>query len=110
MFKIKPDPTFSAKVSLTVAGSDAPAILEVEFKHKGRVGLKAWLETIGDRSEVEVLGEVIVGWFGPVDEKGDPVPYSAAALDQLLDAFPPASGEIFESYRKALGESRAKNS
>ena len=92
MFKLNPNPTFTAKVALTVAGSAASAVLDVEFKHKGRVALKAWLETIADRREADILSDVIVGWSGPVDDKGEPVAYSAAALDQLLDNYPPASG------------------
>lgn len=109
MFKINPAPTFRAKVQLTVAGSEAPATIDVEFRHKSRTALLAWLAGMGQRANAEVLGEIIVSWNGPMDDAGAAVPYSAAALDQLLDNYPQSAHELFEAYRKALGESRAKN-
>jgi hypothetical protein len=116
MFKINPAPTFTAKVSLSVPGAATPAIIDIDFKHKGRVAFAAWWESIGTasdtatpRTDADILAEVIAGWSGPLDDKGEPVPYSPEALTQLLDHYPAATLEINEAYRRELWGSRLKN-
>jgi len=117
MFKINPNPTFTAKVSLSVPGDAAPVVIDIEFKHKGRAAYAAWWESVptaktGDgarRTDADILDEVMVGWTGPLDDKGEPVPYSRDALSQLLDNYPASTMEIYEAYRRALWESREKN-
>lgn len=110
MFKINPNPTFTADVLLTVHGSAEPAKLCVTFKHKGRKALADWIglpKKMADAGtpvkDADYLGEVIEDWDG-VD-----APYSIESLDALLDAYQPAGMELYEAYIRALTESRAKN-
>lgn len=134
MFKINPNPTFTEKVALSVPGEADPAVIDIEFRHKGRTAFAAWWSGIPSlslpvpplkegeaapadpptpppvRSDADILDEVMVSWNGPLDDKGAPVPYSREALIQLLDHYHAATMEIFTAYRRGLMESRAKNS
>ena len=109
MFKLTPSPTFEAVVDVTVPGADAKAPIVFTFRHKGRAALKAWAEAVEGRADVDVLADVVAGWRGVCDDRGDEVPYSREALAQLLDAYPAASGEVFRGYMQAHFEARRKN-
>jgi hypothetical protein len=107
-FRIVPNPTFRARVALSVPGA-APGVIEVEFRHKGRTEFAAWWETIDGRNDADILGSVIAGWSDVVDGAGMPVPYDIDALALLLDRFPAAAVELRDAYLKALFEAREKN-
>lgn len=109
MFKIIPNPVFSASVPLTVPGQDASGVIEIEFRHKGRKELAAWIDAVKGKQDAELLAEVINGWSGVQDKDGAEAAYTPALLAQLLDTYPPAGGELFSAYLKALTESRVKN-
>lgn len=109
MFKINPDATFKTKVNLTVPGKADPAVLDIEFRHKGREAFAAWWASVEGKTDAENLSGVIVSWSGPLDDSGNPVEYSESALAQMIDHYPASAGELFLAYRKALWESRAKN-
>lgn len=109
MFKLNPSPTFDAAVELTVPGATEKASVVFTFRHKGRAALKAWSESAQGRSDVEVLSDVVVGWRGVCDDKGDEVPYSRDALAQLLDAYPASGAEVFRGYLQAHFEAARKN-
>lgn len=108
MFKLHPNPTFTAKVQITVA-EGPPAVIDVTFKHKGRTALAAFMLEARGRPHAEVLAEIIADWSGPLDDKGEPVPYGEAALAQLVDNYGAAGDEMLGAYGKALLESRVKN-
>jgi hypothetical protein len=109
MFKINPSPTFTADVKVSVPGQDAPALLTLTFRHKGRKALNAWVDGAQQGDDVQLLDQVIESWRGVVDEQGAPVPYGAAALASLLDDYPASGGEIFSAYVKELTGARGKN-
>lgn len=46
MFKIVPDPTFSAHAALTVPGEDKPVQLVIVWRHSDRHGLQQWLDDL----------------------------------------------------------------
>ena len=102
MFKLQPNPTFKAKVDITLPGAQAAAI-EIEFKHLSRSGIKAYFEGLDGKTDAEALGAIIVGWSG-IDAA-----YSAENLAALLDNYPTASVELFDAYRRELMEARRKN-
>lgn len=112
MFRLDPNPTFSAPVLLTRPGSEPPVKVSITFKHKTWRELNAWLARAADYpSDVEFVGEVIEAW-GPEFVEGPedtPVPYSSEALAKLLDRFPRAGTDIVRDYRKGLGDARAGN-
>jgi hypothetical protein len=107
--RIVPNPSFRAKVSLSVPGADAPAVIEVEFRHKGRTEFAAWWESSGGRRDEEILGDVIAGWSDVVDEHGNAVAYTREALALLLDRFPASAIELRDAYARELFEAREKN-
>lgn len=103
MFKLTPNPTFTAKVPLSVPGQDKPANVDIEFKHLSRPKIKTYFEGLEGKTDTDALGEIIIGWKG-IDED-----YSPEALQELLDNYPAAAGELFEAFRKELMEARRKN-
>lgn len=108
-FRINPSPTFRAKVPLTVPGAEKRAVVEFEFRHKGRAQYAAWIESARGRNDAEALAEVIAGWSGVVDEQGADLPYSEEMLGVLIDRYPASALEILKGYHDALWEAREKN-
>ena len=108
-FRINPSPTFRVKVPLTVPGADSVGVVEIEFRHKGRVAYSAWWESIGSRGDAEVLDEIIAGWSDVIDEKGEQVAYHIDALRLLLDRYPASGLELLATYKRALWEAKEKN-
>lgn len=107
MFVLQPKPTFKLEVTIPRL-DDEGAVIEFEFNHKDRKGLKAFFDSLGEgdtaRKDVDAIGELIKGWSG-VDAK-----YSLDALGTLFDNFPGAPVAILETYTKALAEGKRKNS
>ena len=56
----------------------------------------------------EAAREIIDGWDGVVDDAGKPVPYSEAALVQLLE-IPTVAGQIVTAWFESLKEGKRKN-
>jgi hypothetical protein len=125
MIQFNPNPTFVAAISVSlpgqvagaVAGAPAPtAEITFTFRHQGRKALDAWIAAPAEAvkaakplSDTEFLVQVIADWAGVLGEDGAQVPYTPAALGQLLDAYPPAAREIYSGYIDALTESHTKN-
>lgn len=110
MFKIVANPTFSCPVKLSVPGEDAPGAVRITFRHKGARDLHRWLASALEReTDVDFLDEVIEGWQGVFGADDAPVPYTKAALAQLLDAYPAAGKEITQAYNRQLADARAGN-
>lgn len=103
MFKLQPNPTFTARAEISVAGEAKPAQIEAEFKHLGREALRAYFEALDGKSDLDALAEILVGWKG-VDE-----PYSVAALEVLLDNYPSAALGFFDAFRREALGAKAKN-
>ena len=103
MFKLQPNPTFKAKVGISIAGAARPAEIEVEFKYLSKDAIKEYFDRLQGKTDAEALGEIIVGWSG-VDEA-----YSATALELLVDNYPAAASDLFETFRKELLEAKRKN-
>lgn len=104
MFKLQPNPTFKAKVAISVAGQVAPAQIEVEFKYLSRPQVRDYFESLGGgKTDAEALSEIIVGWSGP-DQA-----FSREALEMLLDNYPASGSDLFETFRRELLESKRKN-
>lgn len=71
--------------------------------------LADWLAASANESTVVALGKVLTGWAGPVGAKDAPLPYSRAALAQLLDTVDDAVKAIVPAYMAACAESARKN-
>lgn len=110
MFKIIPNPTFTATVALSAPGSDRAGEITFTFRHKTARELAAWNGRAATADgDAAFLDEVIEAWAGVVGEGDAPVPYSRGALAQLLDNFPAAGSEIYLAYSRQLRDARAKN-
>ena len=106
MFKLKPNPTFIVEVDIPRAdGEDGK--LKVKYKHKGKDGLQAFLESLGKdgdtRKDVDVLLDIMDGW----DEVD--APFGEKSLTAMLNDFPAASKAIFDAYLPALMDGVRKN-
>lgn len=108
MFKRNPAPQFTVLVPLSVPGQEAPVDLKVTFRHKNRDAIQAWM--LNGAPDAVKMHEVMVGWDGMQDADGQPVPYSIAELQGLLQDFPAAAGELYRAYLRELTASKAKNS
>ena len=84
-------------------GVDKPASVDIEFKHLPRQDIRAYFDALENQTDGEALQQIIVGW------KGVDAPFSAENLQSLLDNYPAAAGELFDSFRRELLESRRKN-
>lgn len=110
MFKLQPPLVFRASVALTVPGQSEPGSIDIEWRHKGRKALKAWVDSAKkDAQDADLLAEVIADWHDVQDAEGGCVPYAQEALAVLIEAYPAAAGELFIGYLKAINGSRVKN-
>lgn len=116
--RVNANPTFTSPAQLTVVGSDDLATIDITWRHKRRDDLKEWAARplrVTERGivplevEAEYLAEVIAGWKGPVNDNGDPVPFSQAALANVLQNYAMAGQELYNQYLRAMTESRLKN-
>lgn len=103
MFKLQPNPTFKARVELSIPGEATPASIEVEFRHLSKSAMRDYFATLAARTDADALGEIVVGWSG-VD-----APFDRGALATLVDNYPAAAGELFEAFRREAIEGRRKN-
>jgi len=103
MLKLQPNPTFKAKVPVSIAGQVRPTEIEVEFKYMSRSELREFFARNSGENDDVVVKEIIVGWSG-VEEA-----FSEEALDRLLDKIPTASADLFAVFRRELLESKQKN-
>lgn len=103
MFKLQPNPTFKAKAGISIAGQARPAEIEVEFRYLSKDALKGYFDSLPGKTDAEALAEIVVSWSG-VDQA-----YSAEALALLVDNYPAAATDLFETFRKELLEAKRKN-
>lgn len=123
VFKLNPDPTFSAFVRLTVPGNAIPARISVTFRHKTAEGVDEWYRGNVDNKASDALHEVIAGWgepaqnddgeeepgIAPIGADGEKLPYTREALVTVLANYPASASELVRGYLLALKESRVKN-
>lgn len=105
MFKLQPNPTFEANITIPIGGGQEGKI-KFKFKRLGKKALRelfASLQDNEDRDDAEVISEIVEGWSG-VDTD-----FSRDALDTLCDAYPGAAFAIISGYNKELLEGKVKN-
>lgn len=103
MFKLNPNPTFSARVPLSIPGQAKPSTVDIEYRHFSKTAIKSFFENLEGKTDAEALHQIIVGWKG-FDEA-----FSEEALAVLVDNYPTAATELFTAFRKELMEAREKN-
>lgn len=99
--RLNPDPTFTAKVGIPVAGGE-PADVVFTFKHRSRSALIAWTEECADKPDPEVVAEMVIGW--DLDDA-----FTPENIARLCDSYPGAGPAIYVAYLGEIRGGRAKN-
>lgn len=99
--KLKPDPTFKAKVAIAVPGG-ADAQVEFTFKHRTREELIKYLQECEGRVYEDTVMECAVGW-----ELEDA--FTRENVSLLLQNYMTAGKAIHETYQDELLKARTKN-
>jgi hypothetical protein len=91
---------------------------EAEFKRLSQSRLKEIGRTAraiekgeADEDEMDVqtmAKEMLIGWSGVVDDAGEPVPFSVAALSQLLE-IPSVAAQIVRAFYESYEDAKRKN-
>ena len=102
MFKIDPNPTFTASVSVHVPGQGAGTFI-AEFVYLDQAARKDYLAALGGKSNLEALSEIVVGW-NDMD-----APFSPANLEKLLNKYDTAAKGFFKAFFDELTGAPAKN-
>jgi hypothetical protein len=112
MFKIIQPTSYTWPVTVELpvdGGRTEKATFDAEFKRLSQSRLEEIRGQI-ERSEirdVDLVREVVVGWSGVTDGE-NPVPYSEAALDQLLD-IPMVAASIVMALFQSMAGAKRKN-
>lgn len=99
--KLNPDPTFTAPVSIPVHGK-SPVAVKFTFKHRTKDAAQAWLDTVKDKGDAEVVMECATGW--ELDDA-----FTQENIELLLQNYVGAGGAIVSTYLDELLAARAKN-
>lgn len=100
-FKLDPNPTFVAKVALPLHGGGSVEV-GFTFRHKTADALEAFLRTVGERTVVDSLLEVVAGW-----ELEDEL--SAENIQRLVQNYQGAGRAISAAYVAELSQARLGN-
>ncbi|MGH8430341.1 MAG: phage tail assembly chaperone [Solimonas sp.] len=100
--KLNPDPTFKAKVRISVAGADEPVEVEFTFKHRTKDELQKFIEASASREDADNVLEMASGW-----ELADA--FTREAVDVLAQNYITAPRAIFDRYIDELVKAREKN-
>lgn len=105
MFKIVPDPLFTADVPLTVPGQAETVPVRMTFRYKDKAGLIDFEKRCMDKETAveDLLGEIIEDWNG-VD-----APCTPDAIKQICAHYVTAPAEIISAFNKELVRSKIKN-
>lgn len=101
MFKLDPNPTFWATVSIRVPGGIGK--FDIQFKHLLQAEREKYTESLKGKSNLDALAELIVGWRD-VDAE-----YSRDNLERLLNEYPDAVRAITSCYWEEITGAAIKN-
>lgn len=100
-FSLSPAPTFKAKVSIPVPGKTAEPV-EFTFKGRTRDEFKAFIESLTDRDDVDVIMDIASGW-----ELEDA--FDKKNLEELTQNYLGSARAIIEKYLNELTQARLGN-
>lgn len=103
--------SFTCIVEVPIAGSDVPGLIEFKCRALKRKAFNALMDRArnGKLTEIELLDELVEGWNEKHQDSLVTVPYSTAAVDELLETYWGAGKALVSAYVEALSEARAKN-
>lgn len=113
MFVLSQSESYSWPVTLelpTDGGRYDRQTFDGEFKRLSQTRIREIGKQIedGDVTDAEIAAEVLVGWSGITDDKGEAIPFSAKALQQLLDV-PMLASAVVLAYFASLQGGKRKN-
>lgn len=103
MFKIIPNPLFTADVPLTVPGQADPVQVKMVFKYKNKDQLVEFGKNLKKAPLEDSLMEIIESWPG-VD-----APFTIENVKILVSNYLQAGNEIIQAYHREVYESKVKN-
>lgn len=91
-------------------GKHEKQTFDAEFKRLSQPQIEAMRKRIeeGTTTDRELASDILTGWSGINDDKGDAVPYSEGAREQLLD-IPLVAAAIVMSFITSLSGAKRKN-
>lgn len=95
------NPTFESTVQIPVPGGK-PAPVKFKFKAKTKDDFKTFLESLADRSDVDVILEIACGW--DLDDA-----WGKDTVVQLEQNYIGATKAVLETYIKDLSGARLGN-
>lgn len=108
MFKIEENPTFTTTVRLVMPGDDP---VEQSFSATYRLLLMSDFEnhdTLSPEGQTAFLQTIIVRLDDIVGADNEPIAYSEALRDQIIDIVP-ARNALYDAYTAALTAARVGN-
>jgi hypothetical protein len=123
-FKLSQKPTYEWPVPLVIPTDNGKRIksnFDAEFRRLTQTRIN---ELVRDARQFErgrlydeeteamdqsTAREILAGWSGIVDDEGEPVPYSEAALNQLLE-IPTVAAQIVRAWFESIDIAKRKNS
>jgi hypothetical protein len=100
-FSLSIKPTFKAKVAIPVPGATAE-LVEFTFRGRTRDEFKAFVDSLKDREDVEVVMDIASGW--ELDDAFD-----AENVEVLCQNYLGAARAIIEKYLSELTQARLGN-
>lgn len=101
MFKLKAEPTFSAKVAFPVAGGKSVDV-DLTFRHRTKSELDKWLGSRKGADDVSSFMDMVQGWG--LDEE-----FSKENVEILLEHHIGVPRAVFQVYIDELTGQREKN-
>lgn len=96
---LKANPTFTASVSIPVAGGE-PALVEFTFKHRTRDQLQAWL--LEQKPDAVAILDMAVGW-----DLAEPLDLESATV--LVQNYFGSASAVLDAYLEELTQAKRKN-
>jgi hypothetical protein len=99
--KLDPAPTFTAPVAIPVAGGGFESV-KFTFKHRTRDEMQAFLKTVDELKDVEMVRAVATGWELTDD-------FDSENIEKLVQNYIGSPKAIFDTYLDELFKARQKN-
>lgn len=92
---LHPGTQFSCEVLLPLVGAPATRV-NFTFRYRDKSALVLLVESMKDKSELEILQDVLVGW--KLEDE-----FTPAAIESLINHIPEAPLAIFTTYLRESG-------
>lgn len=99
--KLSLDPTFKAKVDIPVPGKGTDEV-EFIFKGRDRDSIKAFVESIPDKEDVDLIMEMASGW--DLDE-----PFDRDGVTTMVKLYVGSTRAVLEKYLSEVAQARLGN-